>query len=94
MLQHLGANGLLGQAAEIDGDYVRSLSLDGRITMASMATEMGGIIILFPSENITADKNADYTSIIDIDIDNLRPQVSRPGHPEDVVGASDNETVQ
>ena len=89
MLQQLGANGLLGYAAEIYGDYVRSLSLDGKITIASMATEMGGIIILFPSESITADKNADYTRIIDIDIDNLRPRISRPGHPEGVVDVSD-----
>lgn len=89
ILQHLGANGLLGYAAEMYGDYVRSLSLDGKITIASMATEMGGIIILFPSENITADENADYARVIDIDIDNLRPQISRPGHPESVVDVSD-----
>ena len=89
MLQQLGANGLLGYAAEMYGDYVQSLSLDGKITIASMATEMGGIIILFPSENITADKDADYARIIDIDIDGLSPQISRPGHPEDVVDVSD-----
>ncbi len=89
MLQQLGASGLLGYAAEMYGDYVQSLSLDGKITIASMATEMGGIIILFPSENITADKNADYVRIIDIDIDGLGPQISRPGHPEDVVDVGD-----
>jgi 3-isopropylmalate dehydratase small subunit len=89
MLRQLGANGLLGYAAEMYGDYVSSLSLDGKITIASMATEMGGIIILFPSENITADKNADYACIIDIDIDGLGPQISRPGHPEDVVDVGD-----
>ena len=88
MLQQLGANGLLGYAAEVYGDYVDSLSLDGRITIASMATEMGGIIILFPSENVTADDNAKYERTVNIDIDGLRPQVSRPGHPEDVVDAS------
>jgi len=85
MLKRLGANGLLGNAAEIYGDYVNSLSLDGKITIASMATEMGGIIILFPSENITADKDAVYADTIEIDIAGLRPQASRPGHPEDVV---------
>ncbi|UCH72057.1 MAG: homoaconitate hydratase, partial [Thermoplasmatales archaeon] len=50
MLQCLGANGLLGFAAEIYGEYLDSLSLDGRITIASMTTEMGGIILLFPSK--------------------------------------------
>jgi 3-isopropylmalate/(R)-2-methylmalate dehydratase large subunit len=85
MLQQLGANGLLGYAAEMYGDYVRSLSLDGKITIASMATEMGGIIIMFPAENIAADRDADYLRTIEIDIDGLLPQASRPGHPEDVV---------
>jgi 3-isopropylmalate dehydratase small subunit len=90
MLQHLGANGLLGFAAEIYGDYIDSLSLDGRITIASMATEMGGIIILFPSDDgVNADKDAEYERIVEIDIDGLEPLISRPGHPEDVVDVKD-----
>ena len=90
MLQDLGANGLLGFASEIYGDYVDSLSLDGRITIASMATEMGGIIILFPSKNgLIADEDAEYEHIIEIDIDSLEPMISRPGHPEDVTSVKD-----
>jgi 3-isopropylmalate/(R)-2-methylmalate dehydratase large subunit len=88
MLRQLGADGLLGYAAEMYGEYVDSLSLDGKITIASMATEMGGIILLFPSENIYADKQADYERVIEIDIDRMGPQISRPGHPEDVVDVS------
>jgi 3-isopropylmalate dehydratase small subunit len=88
MMQHFGANGLLGYAAEIYGDYVDSLSLDGKITIASMATEMGGIIILFPS-GITADKDAKYERTIEIDIKGIGPQISRPGHPEDVINVGD-----
>ena len=49
IVKELGANGLLGYAAELSGPYVDSLSLDGRVTIASMATEMGGIILLFPT---------------------------------------------
>ncbi len=90
MLQDLGANGLLGFAAEIYGDYVDSLSLDGRITIASMATEMGGIIILFPSKDgVIADEDAEYEHTIEIDIDGLEPMISRPGHPEDVTSVKD-----
>ncbi|MEJ2368066.1 MAG: aconitase/3-isopropylmalate dehydratase large subunit family protein [Acidobacteriota bacterium] len=48
LLKHFGANGLLGCAAELYGPYVDSLDLAGRITMASLATEMGAIILLFP----------------------------------------------
>jgi len=101
MLQTLGANGLLGYAAEIYGEYVDGLSLDGRITIASMTTEMGGIILLFPPNNqvidyvkqkskgdfkpVYADDDVVYEKTIEIDIDGLGPMIARPGHPEDVV---------
>jgi len=101
MAKNLGANGLLGYAAEIYGEYIDNLSLDGRITIASMATEMGGIIMLFtPNQEIldyyqknfntnvsvlSADEDAVYEKIIEIDISDLVPMISRPGHPEDVV---------
>lgn len=107
MNKELGANGLLGFAAELYGDYVDSLSLDGRVTIASMATEMGGIIIFFPTNEkimeyyrkafgitvkpIHADADAHYEKILEIDISGLAPQISLPGHPEDVV---DVEEVQ
>ncbi len=90
MLQEFGANGLLGYAAEMYGEYVDSLSLDGRITIASMATEMGGIIILFPSiEGIQADADASYEKIVEIDIAGTGSMTARPGHPEDVVSVDE-----
>jgi homoaconitate hydratase family protein/3-isopropylmalate dehydratase small subunit len=101
MLKELGANGLLGFAAEIYGDVVEELDLASRITISSMATEMGGIVALFPPntevldycsevsgtrvEGVFADPDAVYHSTIEIDIDGLTPKASRPGHPEDVV---------
>ncbi|MFG1691610.1 aconitase family protein, partial [Gemmatimonadota bacterium] len=104
MAKKLGANGLLGYAAEVYGDVVDGLSLASRITISSMATEMGGIIALFPPnqevldfsskvsgekvEGVFADSDAVYESTIEIDIDGLTPQASRPGHPEDVVEVS------
>jgi 3-isopropylmalate/(R)-2-methylmalate dehydratase large subunit len=105
LLRKLGANGLLGYAAEIYGPYINQLSLDGRITMASMATEAGGIIILFPPNKdvldfyktsfdvslkpFSADADATYEDTITIDITGIHPQISRPGHPEDVVDVAD-----
>jgi 3-isopropylmalate dehydratase small subunit len=103
-LKHLGANGLLGFAAEFYGPAVDALDLSGRVTMASMATEMAGIIALFPPndavidycskatgrtiEPVLADPDAGYADTIEIDVEGLVPQVSRPGHPEDVVDVS------
>lgn len=99
MLQHLGANGLLGYAAEIQGEYMEQLNLSGRITISSMCTEMGGIIVLFPPNDailkelgmemdlsdLLPDDDAIYDKILEIDITGIGPMISRPGHPEDVV---------
>lgn len=101
MLRELGAAGLLGVAAEVGGGIVEALDLAGRVTMASMATEMGGIIALFAPnaavlehcaqasgravEPIFPDPDAVYERTIVVDIDGLGPLASRPGHPEDVV---------
>ncbi|MGA1793597.1 MAG: aconitase/3-isopropylmalate dehydratase large subunit family protein [Thermoplasmatota archaeon] len=102
MARVLGANGLLGYSAEIYGEYVDRIRLAGRVTIASMCTEMGGIIILFtPNETIMdqlgiydvevvkADEDAIYDRTIEIDISDLGPMVSRPGHPEDAVPVSE-----
>ncbi len=49
----LGARGALGRAVEIVGKQVEALDLAGRITLCSMATEMGAIIsFLPPSEEV------------------------------------------
>ncbi|PKK85826.1 MAG: homoaconitate hydratase [Thermoplasmata archaeon HGW-Thermoplasmata-1] len=101
MLQVLGANGLLGYSAEVYGDAVFGLTLDERITISSLATEMGGIILFFtPNDEVlkhyeaasgkratrvAADADAEYESEIGIDVNGLEPLISRPGHPEDVI---------
>jgi 3-isopropylmalate/(R)-2-methylmalate dehydratase large subunit len=54
-LRRLGASGALGQAVEFYGPAIESLDLAGRITLASMMTEMGGIVGLIPpSEEVLA----------------------------------------
>lgn len=104
MAAKLGANGLLGYSAEITGDVVSDLNLAQRITVASMVTEMGGIIGLFePSQairdyfeskgiesvDVSPDPDAVYESEVEIDIDGLGPLIARPGHPDDAVPVSE-----
>lgn len=104
LLRYFGANGLLGCAAEVYGQYAEQLSLDGRITIASLGTEMGAIIIIFPPssgvveycrqrsgrqvEPVYADPDASYLRVERFDLAKLEPLISRPGHPEDVVSVS------
>jgi 3-isopropylmalate/(R)-2-methylmalate dehydratase large subunit len=54
-LRVLGASGALGQAVEFYGPAIEALDMPGRITLASMMTEMGGIVGLIPpSEEVLA----------------------------------------
>ena len=105
MCRHFGANGLLGFAGELYGPYVDGLDLAGRVTIASMCTEMGGIILLFPPNDrvvahcelatgrkvtpVYADADAAYAREEVIDIAGLEPLIACPGHPEDVKPASE-----
>ncbi len=101
MARRLGANGLLGCAAELSGPAVEALDLAGRMTVASLGTEMGAIIILITPDArvrdycagaaghawpaLAPDPDAVYADTIEIDVDRLEPLIARPGHPEDVV---------
>ncbi len=101
LLNKFGASQLLGYAVEMYGEEVEKLTLDERITISSMATEMGAIIVLFPPsdeviayaeeksgrkvEKILADADAVYDQIFDIDLSSFVPMMSRPGHPDDTI---------
>jgi len=89
VLKEFGASGLLGYAAEIYGNIVDGLSLSSRITISSMATEMGAIIVFFPTESVYADPDAEYEKTVEIDINKLEPMISLPGAPENVVPVSE-----
>jgi 3-isopropylmalate/(R)-2-methylmalate dehydratase large subunit len=105
LLQRLGAGGLLGFAAEVYGEVADSMTLSERMTLASMATEMAGIIIFFPPSQsvlrelkaltgktypaVSADADAAYEREIELDVSDLKPLVSLPGNPENVVPVSE-----
>jgi 3-isopropylmalate/(R)-2-methylmalate dehydratase large subunit len=105
LLKIFGANTLLGYSIEIYGPSADKLDLDDRITISSMATEMGAIIVLFPPtkeildycsihsktkfEPFFADIDAHYEKTFTIDVTAFKPMVSRPGAPHDTVYVSD-----
>ncbi len=110
LLHEFGANKLLGYAVEFYGDAVDQLTLDQRITIASMGTEMGVIILLFPPndaimeyceskagrklDKIVADADAVYANTFDIDISKFVPMVSLPGKPHDTVDIHETQKVK
>ena len=110
LLNEFGANTLLGYAVEFHGEAIDKLTLDERITIASMGTEMGAIILLFtPNKDIMAfsqkvsgkklelvkaDEDAKYEKVIDIDISKFIPRVARPGKPHDTVDVNTIDKVK
>ncbi len=101
LLKKFGANTLLGYSVEIYGKPSEKLTIDDRITIASMATEMGAVTILFPPSKevidycsrrsvrqftpVYADDDATYKYVFNIDVTEFRSMISRPGEPHDAV---------
>lgn len=99
LLDIFGASSLLGVAIEIEGKVAEELTLDQRITIASMATEMGAIIILFrpnlevirycesramkKMEPVQADEGAVYRKVYHLDVSRFTSRISLPGKPHD-----------
>ena len=99
LLSIFGANKLLGFSVEIYGVEVEKFTLAERITIASMGTEMGAIIIIFPTSGallselkmitgkemqpMVADAEAQYEKTFDIDLSKFVTMVAKPGHPHD-----------
>jgi homoaconitate hydratase family protein/3-isopropylmalate dehydratase small subunit len=110
LLHKFGANSLLGMAVEFYGEVVDSLTLDQRITIASMGTEMGVIILLFPPNKevidfcakavgrelkpVLADADAKYAKEFTLDVSRFVPMVSRPGKPHDTVDINTEKRVK
>ena len=101
LLYHFGANKLLGYSIELGGKEIEMLSLDERITIASMATELGAIALLIPpsteilnycsersgktSSGIIADTKAKYAATFDFDLESAFQAIALPGKPHQVV---------
>jgi 3-isopropylmalate/(R)-2-methylmalate dehydratase large subunit len=100
LLKHFGADSLLGFSVELYGDEVEKLTLDERITISSMATEMGAIILFIPPGEeiinycfqcaghefspVYADPEAIYAGEFMLDLGSFEQVISLPGKPHDV----------
>ena len=105
LLSRFGANKLLGYSVEICGPEIDQLTLSERITISSMATEMGAIILFFTPtpgilnelkvltgkefQIIAPDPDATYEKIIDIDLASFVPMIAKPGHPHDDIAVNE-----
>ena len=94
----IGVDGALYKSMEFAGPGVSTLTMDDRFTIANMAIEAGGKNGIFPVDDITleyvkgrserpyevyeADEDAEYDSVVTIDLSTLAPTVACPHLPE------------
>lgn len=98
LIGEIGVDGALYKSLEFVGDGIKNLSMDDRLTIANMAIECGAKNGIFPVDEVTleyvngrsqreykvfeADADAEYDSVIEIDLNTLRPTVAFPHLPE------------
>ena len=94
----IGVDGALYQSMEFGGEGLKNLTMDDRLCMANMAIEAGAkngifevddVTIAYMKERVnrefkvyTADPDAEYTRVIDIDLSQVKPTVAFPHLPE------------
>ena len=97
LIGQIGVDGALYQSLEFTGPGVAELGMDDRFTIANMAIEAGAKNGIFPVDEKTveyiskrvnrpwtvyeADPDAQYTSVVTIDLSDLKPTVSLPHLP-------------
>lgn len=97
IIGRIGVDGALYKSMEFTGEGVAELSMDDRFTICNMAIEAGAKNGIFPVDDqtvaymkqagvvdytvYTADADADYESVIDVDLSTVRPTVAFPHLP-------------
>ena len=106
----IGVDGALYKSMEFSGEGLASLSIDDRLCMANMAIEAGAKNGIFEVDDVTikyyeermthpytvykADDDAEYESVIDIDLSAIVPTVACPHLPENTKNASELSDVK
>jgi 3-isopropylmalate/(R)-2-methylmalate dehydratase large subunit len=103
----IGADGATYKACEFGGETTQKMSVSDRMVLCNMAIEMGGKTGLVEPDQKTfdylkgrttksyevmkTDEDADSLEIMDIDVNNLEPQIACPHHVDNVKPVSDVE---
>lgn len=99
-LGKIGVEGALYKAVEFEGEVIRNLNMEGRLTLCNMVVEAGGKNGIIAPDEITlryikerarrkyqvfeSSPDAGYSEIIEIDCSTLQPQVAFPPSPANV----------
>jgi 3-isopropylmalate/(R)-2-methylmalate dehydratase large subunit len=109
LIGELGVDGATYQSIEFNGDGVDALSVEGRLTVANMVVEAGAKNCMFPVDLKTVeylsrvgveareteagpDENG-YAAEVEIDFEELKPQVAIPPLPSNSVDVDEAPAV-
>jgi 3-isopropylmalate/(R)-2-methylmalate dehydratase large subunit len=103
--KEIGADGATYNALEFSGDTISDMSVSGRMTMCNMAIEMGGKTgIVEPDDKtfdflkertdgifnpVHADEDAEYKILLNIEAEELEPQIACPPKVDNVKNISE-----
>ncbi len=98
LIGEIGVDGALYKSLEFTGDGIKELSMDDRLCISNMAIECGAKNGIFPVDEVTleyvkdrsereykvfeADSDAEYDSVVTINLSELKPTVAFPHLPE------------
>ena len=98
LIGEIGVDGALYKSLEFTGDGIKELSMDDRLCISNMAIECGAKNGIFPVDDLareymkehskrpfveyTADDDAEYDKVYDIDLSTIRSTVAFPHLPE------------
>ena len=101
LLGRYGSDFARYKAIEFGGSLIDTMSISSRLTMSNMGVEMGAKFAMCPADEktieylrdrcradlnkISADENADYAHVANIDISGIVPQVAKPHSPDNTV---------
>lgn len=110
LIGEIGVDGALYKSLEFTGDGIADLSMDDRLCIANMAIECGAKNGIFPVDDVTleyvkgrsereykvyeADADAEYDSVVTIDLSTLRPTVAFPHLPENTKTIDECEKIK
>ncbi|MGW8289215.1 MAG: 3-isopropylmalate dehydratase large subunit, partial [Candidatus Bathyarchaeia archaeon] len=110
VIGEIGADGAIYKGLEFTGQTIRDLTIDGRMVLSNMAVEMGAKAGLIEPDQKTmdyvnertdkpftpqkSDADATYEKVLDIDVNNLEPQVAVPHSVDNVKPVSEVEGTE
>ena len=110
LIGKIGVDGALYKSLEFSGEGLKELTMADRLTISNMAIEAGGKNGIFPVDEITReylkgrvtrewtayepDDDAEYDSVIELNLDEIDCTVAYPHLPENAHSARDGHDIK